>query len=255
MSNYKVNITGIDTSKLKTWPSNKTLEAIKEYQDGKKSMDDIVLNNLKLVLASVQEFKQSKSNLDDLFEVGVLGLIKAINNFDLTKNVMFSTYAVPMIKGEIKRYVRENQSIYKISRQLKEQAYEIMNLQDQYQLEHGEQAPIDYICEKMNMNGFEVKEALDSLSAVSSLSDQLSNDLDISLSDTISDDIDYKEKLNNRISLQKGLDSLNDLEYRIIRKRYYDGLTQMEVAKEFSISQAQVSRIEKGALSSMRKYF
>ncbi len=253
MADY--NITGIDTAKLKTWPSEKTLKSIEKYQNKEIPIDDIVLNNLKLVLSSIQEFKATKNNLDDLFEVGVLGLVKAINNFDLTKNVMFSTYAVPMIKGEVKRFVRDNQSLYKVSRQIKDQAYEIMNLQDKYQKEFGKLPTTEYISAKLNLTGYEIKEALDSLAITSSLQDQISNDVDISLQDIITDDIDYKSTLNNKIALKEGLESLNDIEYRIIKKRYYDGLTQMEVAKEFSISQAQVSRLEKSALSSIRKFF
>lgn len=255
MADYKVNITGIDTAKLRSWPSKKTLEAIKNYQEGKISIDEIVINNLKLVLSSIQEFKSSNANLDDLFEVGVLGLVKAINNFDLTKNVMFSTYAVPMIKGEVKRFVRDNQSLYKISRQIKDQAYDILSLQEDYQRKFGKMPTTDYISAKLNLTGYEIKEALDSLGPTASLSDQVSNDIDISLQDVISDDLNYSETLSNKIAIQEGLSSLNDVEYRIIKRRYYDGLTQMEVAKEFDISQAQVSRLEKSALRSMRKYF
>lgn len=132
MSEYKVNITGLNTGSLKSWSSEKTLNAIKEYKEGKIPIDDIVINNLKLVLSCIQEFKNNKDNMDDMFSNGVLGLIKAINNFDLNRTVMFSTYAVPMIKGEVRRYIRECQNIVKVSRKIKDLAYNVIAIQDDY---------------------------------------------------------------------------------------------------------------------------
>lgn len=255
MSEYKVNITGLNTGSLKSWSSEKTLNAIKEYKEGKIPIDDIVINNLKLVLSCIQEFKNNKDNMDDMFSNGVLGLIKAINNFDLNRTVMFSTYAVPMIKGEVRRYIRECQNIVKISRKIKDLAYNVIAIQDDYLQKNGTLPSIEYLEKTLDAKGYEIKEALDSLSPTLSLDDPINSDEDMILSDVIPSDKDYVANYRDMISLKEGIENLDCLEKEIIDKRYYQDMTQMEVAKDLDISQAQVSRIEKSALKSLRKYF
>lgn len=255
VSSYKVNITGLDTNSLKSWPRQKTLDEIGRYQKKEIPIDSIVMGNLRLVLSAIQEFKNLKINLDDLFQVGVLGLIKAIDNFDLSKNVMFSTYAVPMVKGEIRRYLRDNQTLIKVSRPIKDLAYQIMSLQEKYQREHGEDPSFEYLEEKLSVTGYQIKEALDSLSPLASFEDNVGGDDDLVLYDIVPDDKDNVAKYKRHLALQEGLEHLKELERTIIDRRYYQGQTQMEVAQDLEISQAQVSRLEKGALASLKKYF
>lgn len=255
MSNYKVNITGLDTNNLKSWPRKKTLEEIARYQKKEIPIDSIVMGNLRLVLSAIQEFKNLKINLDDLFQVGVLGLIKAIENFDLSKNVMFSTYAVPMVKGEIRRYLRDNQTLIKVSRPIKDLAYQIMATQERYQRENGEDPTFAYLEKQLGVTGYQIKEALDSLSPLASLEDNVGGDDELVLYDIVPEDKDNVYKYKQHLALKEGLEHLKDLERTIIDRRYYQGQTQMEVAEDLHISQAQVSRLEKSALVYLRKYF
>lgn len=255
MANYKVNITGLDTSTLKTWSSSKTLEEIARYKKGECTIDDIVINNLRLVLSCLHSIRRADMNMDDLFQVGVLGLIKAINNFDLQREVMFSTYAYPMIKGEIRRFVRDNVSVAKVSRQIYDLAYKIMNFQEEYLYEYGSEAPLEAIENHFSIKDYEIKEALDSISPISYLSDTLIGDEDITLYDIIPSEKHSYEKQMNRISLREGISHLDDIERDIINYRYYMGLTQSETSKKLKISQAQISRLETKALKKLRKYF
>lgn len=257
MSNFKVNITGIDTNKLKVLKSNETIELLKRLRAGENVKDEIVMGNLKLVLSAVKPYRSQKYSLDDLFQIGVIGLIKSIDNFDVSKNVMFSTYAVPMIRGEIKRYVRDSVSILRVSRQVKDLAYHCFKAKEELTQQLERSPTYEEISKYLNIKKEQVKEAFESFNPVMSFSEPINNTDEDSLElyDIISDPEDLEEKVITNLTLKTALNSLDEIERRIIDNRYFEGLTQMEVAQEFNISQAQVSRLEKQALKNMRKFF
>ena len=257
MSNFKVNITGIDTNKLKVLKSDETIELLKRLRAGENVKDEIVMGNLKLVLSAVKPYRSQKYSLDDLFQIGVIGLIKSIDNFDVSKNVMFSTYAVPMIRGEIKRYVRDSVSILRVSRQVKDLAYHCFKTKEELTQQLERSPTYEEISKYLNIKKEQVKEAFESFNPVMSFSEPINNTDEDSLElyDIISDPEDLEEKVITNLTLKTALNSLDEIERRIIDNRYFEGLTQMEVAQEFNISQAQVSRLEKQALKNMRKFF
>lgn len=257
MSNFKVNITGIDTNKLKVLKSDETIELLKRLRAGENVKDEIVMGNLKLVLSAVKPYCSQKYSLDDLFQIGVIGLIKSIDNFDVSKNVMFSTYAVPMIRGEIKRYVRDSVSILRVSRQVKDLAYHCFKAKEELTQQLERSPTYEEISKYLNIKKKQVKEAFESFNPVMSFSEPINNTDEDSLElyDIISDPEDLEEKVITNLTLKTALNSLDEIERRIIDNRYFEGLTQMEVAQEFNISQAQVSRLEKQALKNMRKFF
>lgn len=257
MSNFKVNITGIDTNKLKVLKSDETIELLKRLRAGENVKDEIVMGNLKLVLSAVKPYRSQKYSLDDLFQIGVIGLIKSIDNFDVSKNVMFSTYAVPMIRGEIKRYVRDSVSILRVSRQVKDLAYHCFEAKEELTQQLERSPTYEEISKYLNIKKEQVKEAFESFNPVMSFSEPINNTDEDSLElyDIISDPEDLEEKVITNLTLKTALNSLDEIERRIIDNRYFEGLTQMEVAQEFNISQAQVSRLEKQALKNMRKFF
>lgn len=257
MSNFKVNITGIDTNKMKVLKSDETIELLKRLRAGENVKDEIVMGNLKLVLSAVKPYRSQKYSLDDLFQIGVIGLIKSIDNFDVSKNVMFSTYAVPMIRGEIKRYVRDSVSILRVSRQVKDLAYHCFKAKEELTQQLERSPTYEEISKYLNIKKEQVKEAFESFNPVMSFSEPINNTDEDSLElyDIISDPEDLEEKVITNLTLKTALNSLDEIERRIIDNRYFEGLTQMEVAQEFNISQAQVSRLEKQALKNMRKFF
>lgn len=257
MSNFKVNITGIDTNKLKVLKSDETIELLKRLRAGENVKDEIVMGNLKLVLSAVKPYRSQKYSLDDLFQIGVIGLIKSIDNFDVSKNVMFSTYAVPMIRGEIKRYVRDSVSILRVSRQVKDLAYHCFKAKEELTQQLERSPTYEEISKYLNIKKEQAKEAFESFNPVMSFSEPINNTDEDSLElyDIISDPEDLEEKVITNLTLKTALNSLDEIERRIIDNRYFEGLTQMEVAQEFNISQAQVSRLEKQALKNMRKFF
>lgn len=257
MAEHKVVLTGVDTGKLVALSPSKTRELLISYRNGDSSKkEELIMGNLKLVLSLVNKFSKRVDNMDDVFQIGVIGLMKAIDNFDLTQEVKFSTYAVPMILGEIKRYLRDN-SFLRVSRQLKDRAYQAMKVKEEYIAKYQKEPSNEEIARILNLTSFEVTEALEAINNVSSLSEPLYNDFDesLELSDTISADPFINEKISNHLSLVEGIKHLSGIEKKIIKKRYYDGLTQFEIAKEFAISQAQVSRLEKNALRALKNYF
>ena len=215
------------------------------------------MGNLKLVLSAVKPYRSQKYSLDDLFQIGVIGLIKSIDNFDVSKNVMFSTYAVPMIRGEIKRYVRDSVSILRVSRQVKDLAYHCFKAKEELTQQLERSPTYEEISKYLNIKKEQVKEAFESFNPVMSFSEPINNTDEDSLElyDIISDPEDLEEKVITNLTLKTALNSLDEIERRIIDNRYFEGLTQMEVAQEFNISQAQVSRLEKQALKNMRKFF
>lgn len=257
MSNFKVNITGIDTNKLKVLKSDETIDLLKRLRAGENVKDEIVMGNLKLVLSAVKPYRSQKYSLDDLFQIGVIGLIKSIDNFDVSKNVMFSTYAVPMIRGEIRRYVRDSVSILRVSRQVKDLAYHCFKAKEELTQQLERSPTYEEISKYLNIKKEQVKEAFESFNPVMSFSEPINNTDEDSLElyDIISDPEDLEEKVITNLTLKTALNSLDEIERRIIDNRYFEGLTQMEVAQEFNISQAQVSRLEKQALKNMRKFF
>lgn len=257
MSKYKVDICNINTSDLKVLTPTEMKEAFIQYQMGDESYKEVLLlGNLKLVLSMVQRFSNRCENMDDLFQVGCIGLVKSIENFDLSHDVRFSTYAVPMILGEIKRYLRDNQMI-RVSRNCKELAHQCFKLKEDYYHEYSMEPSIDYLCEKTQASSKDVVEALESFQSVLSLFEPIYNSDgdEMCLVDTISDHKDDISLLSNLLTLRMSLTQLNEKELDILNKRYYLDYTQSEIAKELGISQAQVSRLEKGALKCLKKNF
>lgn len=257
MGKNKVEIVGIDTNKLKVLTSEQSLTLLKRYREShdKEDLEALVNGNLKLVLSIVNKYNKRNEAMNDLFQIGTLGLLKGIENFDLSLDVKFSTYAVPMIEGEIRRYLRDS-SMLRVSRQIKDTAYHFMKEKERFINEYGRVPDNDEIAKIMNVEPYQIQEAIESTLPISSLSEPLYNDFDqsILLQDVVSDNNYTHEKMINHLSLQQGLDSLNEMERDIITKRYYQGKSQVEIANIYHISQAQVSRLEKNALSTLRKF-
>lgn len=246
----KVEITGVDTAELKVIDPDLALKLIKEAQNGSnEARDEVVLGNLKLVLSVIKKFNNRGENLDDLFQVGCLGLIKAIDNFDFTHGVKFSTYAVPMIIGEIRRYLRDNSKI-RVSRSLKDIAYKSLQFKEQYQKQYSKEPSIEEIAANLKIEPIDIVIALEAIQEpISIYTPIFSNGGDeIYLIDQISDNSNSEEKKLNQLMIEEGMGKLNSRLKSIIYDRYYEGKTQMEIAEEIGISQAQVSRLEKTAL-------
>lgn len=254
MAKNKVEITGINTSKIKVLKHKEMIELFKRYQSGDLlAKDELVEGNLKLVLSILKKYQNKTDNMDDLFQIGCVGLIKAIDNFDLSHEVKFSTYAVLMIEGEIKRYIRDNNSV-RISRSIKDQAYKIMRFKEEYMQETGNEASTKEISKHLNISEYEVSEALLSLKEPMSLFDPIYNDGGdtIYLMDQIEDKRENKD-LDSLISMRRALEKIKDREKDILINRFIVGKTQMEIANEMNISQAQVSRLEKNAINNVKR--
>ncbi len=246
----KVEITGVNTAELKVLPSDEALELIKKSQAGDKEARDMVVEgNLKLVLSVIKKFNNRGENLDDLFQVGAMGLIKAIDNFDFSHGVKFSTYAVPMIIGEIRRYLRDNSKI-RVSRSMKDIAYKALQFKEKYISEHMKEPTIEEIAKGINVETIDIVIALEAIQEPVSIFTPIFNNGgdEIYLVDQIPDDSMSEEKRLNKMIIEEGIARLNDRLRNIIYDRYYDNKTQMEIAEELGISQAQVSRLEKSAL-------
>ena len=246
----KVEITGVNTTNLVVLSSEKNLELLKELRKGNLEVrDTIIEGNLKLVLSVVKKFNNRDNSLDDLFQVGVMGLIKAVDNFDISYNVKFSTYAVPMIIGEIRRYLRDNSKL-RISRSLKDIAYKALQFKEQFQALNGKEPTIEEISKAIEIDEVEVVLALEAMQEpVSIYSPVYNNGNDeIYLIDQIPDpNYTPQSRIDNMI-IEEGINKLNPRLKSIIYDRYYNNKTQMEIAQEIGISQAQVSRLEKNAL-------
>lgn len=257
MSRYKVEICNVNTQDLTVLTNQEMMEAFKHYQAGEEDYKEILMRgNLKLVLSMVQRFSNRCENMDDLFQVGCIGLVKSIENFDLSHEVRFSTYAVPMIIGEIKRYLRDNQMI-RVSRNCKDLAHQCFRLKEEYYHEYSQEPSIEYLSEKTQTKPRDVIEALDSFQSVLSIHEPINSyDGDeMYLVDTIRDSKDEIALLGDLLTLRMSLKQLSEKELDILNKRYYLDYTQSEIAKEMGISQAQVSRLEKGALKCLKKNF
>ena len=252
----KVEICGVNTSKLPVLKEAEMKRLLLAMQQGDdESRETFIRGNLRLVLSVIQRFNNRGENVDDLFQVGCIGLIKAIDNFDLSQNVKFSTYAVPMIIGEIRRYLRDNNSI-RVSRSLRDIAYRALQIRDKLVGENNKEPTISQIAKELNVPREEVVFALDAIQDPVSLFEPIYHDGGdaIYVMDQISDTKNLDDSWLENISIKEALKKLNDREKLILNLRFFDGRTQMEVADEIGISQAQVSRLEKTALRHMRKH-
>ncbi|TYO95893.1 RNA polymerase sporulation sigma factor SigG [Desulfallas thermosapovorans] len=252
----KVEICGVNTSKLPVLSSAKMKELFIALQNGYyPARDQLINGNLRLVLSVIQRFTNRGEYVDDLFQVGCIGLMKAIDNFDLSQNVKFSTYAVPMIIGEIRRYLRDNNPI-RVSRSLRDVAYKALQVRDSLVNKHSREPSINEIASEMKMPREEVVFALDAIQEPISLFEPIFHDGGdpIFVMDQISDEKNLDLTWLEGIAIRDALRKLSDREKLILTLRFYEGKTQMEVAEEIGISQAQVSRLEKAALHHMRKH-
>ncbi len=251
----KVEICGVNTSKLPLLSSAQKDELFKRIKAGdKEAREEFINGNLRLVLSVIQKFSGRGENADDLFQVGCIGLMKSVDNFDLSQNVKFSTYAVPMIIGEIRRYLRDNNSI-RVSRSLRDTAYKALGAKERLMAKNETEPTIDEIAKELGLEKEEVVFALDAIQEPVSLFEPVYNDgADaIFVMDQLSDEKSLDENWLEEISLKEAMKKLNEREKHIVDLRFFKGRTQMEVAKELGISQAQVSRLEKTALKSMKK--
>jgi RNA polymerase sporulation-specific sigma factor len=249
----KVEICGVDTSKLPVMKEKEKEKLLKAVREGDKTAREKLINgNLKLVLSVIQRFTGRGENLDDIFQIGCIGLIKSIDNFDITQNVRFSTYAVPMIIGEIRRYLRDNSPL-RVSRSIKDVAYRAMKMKEQLISELGREPTVDELAEKLDLARSEVVLALESIVEPMSLQEPVYSDGGdtIYVLDQIGDNNDDKNWLDE-ISFREAIKNLGEREKKILQLRFIDGRTQMEVSKEIGISQAQVSRLEKNAIDRIK---
>lgn len=255
MARYKVDITGINTNELKVLTSSEMTKLFERYRSGDLSAKEELINgNLKLVLSILWGFNKGNYNMDDLFQVGVIGLIKAIDNFDLSYNLKLSTYAVPLILGEIKRYIRDNTSI-RVSRSVKDLAYQIISFKEVYFNKNGIEPTNEIIAKELNVEEYKIANALDALKEPMSIFEPIYNDGGdtIYLMDQIADTKDLNSDKDMLISLRRGLNKIKTREREVLVSRYIIGKTQMEIAESLNISQAQVSRIEKNAILSLKR--
>lgn len=252
----KVEICGVNTAKLPILNEKEKRELLLKIQSGDNSAREaFIKGNLRLVLSVIQRFNNRGENVDDLFQVGCIGLMKAIDNFDLSQNVKFSTYAVPMIIGEIRRYLRDNNSI-RVSRSLRDIAYKALLVRDKLVKDNNKEPNISQIAKELEIPREDVVFALDAIQDPVSLFEPIYHDGGdaIYVMDQISDSKNTDESWLENISINEAMKKLNDREKLILNLRFFRGRTQMEVADEIGISQAQVSRLEKTALKHMRKY-
>lgn len=246
----RVEITGVDTSELKPMSNEETMRLLVLSQNGDlEARDELVYGNILLVLSIVKKFTHRGENLDDLFQVGSLGLLKAIDNFDLEHGVRFSTYAVPMIIGEIRRYLRDNSPI-RVSRSLKDIAYKAIHFRDNYIKTKEKEPTIKEISDEIGVEEIDVIIALEAIQDPVSIYTPIysSGGDEIYLIDQIKDEENSEDRKILELTVAEGLKKLSKRERNIINQRYYEGKTQMEIASEIGISQAQVSRLEKNAL-------
>jgi RNA polymerase sporulation-specific sigma factor len=251
----KVEICGVNTARLKILSSQEMDALLLKAKNGDASArEQLIEGNLRLVLSVIQRFEKRGESPDDLFQVGCIGLMKAINNFDPTKQVKFSTYGVPMIAGEIRRYLRDNAAI-RVSRSIRDVAYRVLQCKEAMLARMEREPTLEEIAKELDIPVDDVSEALDAVCAPVSLHDPVYADGGdpLTVMDQVRDTKNTETSWMEHITLQNAFQSLNEREKQILSLRFYDGRTQMEVAGAMGISQAQVSRLEKGAISAMRK--
>lgn len=252
----KVEICGVDTSQLTTLKEEEKRALLARVREGDAmARDEMVTGNLRLVLSIIQKFNPKKESMDDLFQVGCIGLIKAIDNFNLDMDVRFSTYAVPMIIGELRRYQRDNSAV-RVSRGMRDLAYRALQAKEEIIRREGREATLLEISKMLDVSESAVGEAIEAIAQPISLFDSVYGEGDDSVFviDKLSDDSDSDDIWIENIALKEALKKLSEREKNIIARRFYKGRTQMEIADEIGISQAQVSRIEKGAVDKLRRF-
>ena len=251
----KVEICGVNTSKLKVLRGEETTELLRRTKEGDQAAREALINgNLRLVLSVIQKFSGRGENADDLFQVGCVGLIKAIDNFDITQPVRFSTYGVPMIVGEIRRYLRDNSAI-RVSRSMRDTAYRVMQARERLMAENQREPTVEQLARELDIPREEVVFAMDAIVDPVSLYEPIYSDGGdaVCVMDQVKDSKNTDEHWLEQIALKDAIDRLGERERHILALRFYEGKTQMEVSAEVGISQAQVSRLEKNALKSIRK--
>ena len=256
MAKYKVEISGINTNDIVVLSQEEMSELFKKMQQGDTfARELLVQGNLKLVLSIIKKFQNRLDNLDDLFQIGCVGLLKAIDNFDLSHEVKFSTYAVPMILGEVKRYVRDNSSSVRVSRSIKDLAYKILKQKEEYHQETGQDISNEELAKRLEVSPYDIIVAIDSLKEPISMFEPIYNDGGdtIYLYDQIEDKNTNATELATKLAISAAIDNLDAREKYILDERFITGKTQMEIANELNISQAQVSRLEKGAIKQLKK--
>lgn len=254
--NSRVEICGIDTSTLPRLSHAESMELLKKAHEGdERAREDFLMANLRLVLSIIQRFAGKRESIDDIFQVGCIGLIKATENFDTSLNLKFSTYAVPMIIGEIRRFLRDSSHV-RISRSIRDTAYKVLQARQQIESTTNQEATMEQIAAMLEIPYQSVIYAMDAISDPISLFDPIYHDGSetVMIMDQISDSKNTDENWLTSVSLQEAISKLSERERQIISLRFYEGKTQIEVSEEIGISQAQVSRLEKAALSSVKKY-
>lgn len=253
----KVEICGVNTSKLPVLSNEEKDELLKKIKDGdEEARKEFINGNLRLVLSVIQRFLGRGEQADDLFQIGCVGLIKAIDNFDLSQGVQFSTYAVPMIIGEVRRYLRDNNSI-RVSRSVRDTAYKIIQYKEKYTKEYGKEPTIEQISKELNITAEDIGLSLDAIQDPISLQEPIYNDgaENIYVMDQVKDMKNTDEYWTENITIKEAMKKLNNKEKEIVLRRFFEGRTQMEVAEEIGISQAQVSRLEKSAINHIRRLY
>lgn len=253
----KVEIANINTSKLPVLTTEEKNTLLEKIKNGDvDAREEFITGNLRLVLSVVQRFSSRGENIDDLFQIGCVGLIKSIDNFDTTLNVQFSTYAVPMIIGEIRRYLRDNNPI-RVSRSVRDLAYKVLQLKEAKLKENQKEPTIDEIAKELDVPREDIVFCLDAIQDPVSLQEPIYNDGSDSLyiMDQVQDTKNTDESWTNNLTLSQAMTKLNEREKVILAKRFFNGRTQMEVADELGISQAQVSRLEKSAIDHIKRLY
>ena len=251
----KVEICGVNTSKLKVLKNEETVALLKRTKEGDMTArEELIAGNLRLVLSVIQKFSNRGENVDDLFQVGCIGLIKAIDNFNTDLDVRFSTYGVPMIVGEIRRYLRDNSSM-RVSRSMRDTAYKVLQAKEKFMAEHQREPTMEEIAKMLDLKREDVVFAMDAIMDPVSLYEPVYSDGGdaICVMDQVKDSKNTDESWLEHIALKEAISHLSDRERHILSLRFFEGRTQMEVSAEIGISQAQVSRLEKNAIWKIRK--
>ena len=253
----KVEICGVNTAKLPILTAEQKIELMEKIKNGdEEAREEFIKGNLRLVLSVIQRFNNRGESPDDVFQIGCIGLIKAIDNFDVSQNVQFSTYAVPMIIGEVRRYLRDNNSI-RVSRSLRDLAYKAIQFKEKYIKENNKEPTIEQIAKELGVEKEEIAFSFDAIQDPISLQEPVYNDgaESIYVMDQVKDSKNTDELWAENMTMMQAMEKLNDKERNIIIRRYFDGRTQMEVADEIGISQAQVSRLEKSAIDHIKRMY
>ena len=251
----KVELSGVNTSRLKVLKGEETMELLGRSRQGdRKAREELIAGNLRLVLSVIQKFAGRGENADDLFQVGCIGLIKAIDNFDISQNVRFSTYGVPMIIGEIRRYLRDNSAV-RVSRSMRDTAYRVLQAKERLINRNQREPNVDEIAKELGIKREDVVFAMDAIMEPVSLYEPVytGGGDTLYVMDQVKDNKNTDESWMERIALSEAIGKLGDRERHILALRFYEGKTQMEVSAEVGISQAQVSRLEKNAINQIRK--